>query len=278
MTELLLDTRHGRLALRRAGQGDAVLLLHGIPGSGSSWAAVADRLSQHATVLVPDLLGFGGSSRPRELATLHASGQADALEDALDALALDAVTVVGHDFGGPVGLLLTGRRPSRVVRLGLLATNAFPDTPVPFPLSLIRRPVLGPLLGPVLFSRLSQAALLWVGAGRPRPRLDRAAHLGDAAQVRAVGTIFAGSLQNMDRLYGPVRHRLENWTGPTMVAWGDRDPFFPVTQGARTAAVAGTTLTVFPGAGHFLPQERPGEVAAAIGSLLQCPVASPADG
>lgn len=278
MDEFVVTTRHGRLVMRRTGEGDAVLLLHGIPGSGNSWAEVTALLSEHATVLVPDLLGFGGSSRPRDLATLHASGQAEALEDALDALAIDTVTVVGHDFGGPVALVLTERRPPRVVRLGLLATNAFPDTPVPFPLSLVRRPMIGPLLVPLLFSRLSQAAMLSAGAGRPRPRLGRAAHLGDAAQVRAVRTLFAGSLRDMDRLYTPVAQRLQSWTGPAMVAWGDRDPFFPVPQGERTAAVAGTTLTLFPGAGHFLPQERPAQVAAAIGALLRTRIATPAGG
>ena len=82
----------------------------------------------------------------------------------------------------------------------------------------------------------------------------------------------------MDQLYTPVQRQLENWRGPALVAWGDRDPFFPVAQGERTAAAAGTTLTLFPGAGHFLPQERPAEIAAAIGTLLRTRIAAPSAG
>ena len=52
-----------------------------------------------------------------------------------------------------------------------------------------------------------------------------------------------------------------------LVGWGDRDPFFPVEQGERTAAAANARLRVFEGAGHFLPHERPTEVADEIAAL-----------
>lgn len=269
MGEFTVATRRGAMALTRAGQGEPLLLLHGIPGSRATWSAPADLLADAAQVLVPDLLGFGRSSRPRDLETLHARGQAEALADVLDGLGVETVTVVGHDFGGPVALMLAGLLPGRVRGLGLLASNVFPDTPVPFPLSLLHLPALGRHLGPVLFSRPSLATMLATGAGRPRPRLDRASHLGDAEQVRAIRTIFEGSLRHLADLYAPIEEQLTRWSGPTFVAWGDRDPFFPVAHGERTATTAGTTLTLLGGAGHFLPQERPAEVAAAVTTLLE---------
>lgn len=55
------------VAYRRAGSGPSVLLLHGIPGSAASWQPVATRLPGTFDVIVPDLLGFGDSSRPRSL-------------------------------------------------------------------------------------------------------------------------------------------------------------------------------------------------------------------
>ena len=268
MDRLEVDTRHGRMALTRMGTGPVVLLLHGVPGSSDSWRDVVPLLSGDATVLVADLLGFGGSSRPSELATLHAEGQAEAVADVLDALGLDDVTVVGHDFGGPVALTLAGRRPDLVARLGLLATNTFPDTPIPFPLSTLFWPVVGGRMGAVLFSRPFLSAVLVMGAGRPRPRIDRRTHLGDAGQLRTIRTVFEGSLRRLAELFAPVQRRLESWSGPVVVAWGDRDPFFPLAEGERTAAAAGVPLTVLGGAGHFLPQERPREVAAAVRDLL----------
>ena len=52
-----------------------------------------------------------------------------------------------------------------------------------------------------------------------------------------------------------------------LVGWGDRDPFFPLEQGERTAAAANARLHVFRGAGHFLPHERPAEVAREIAAF-----------
>lgn len=268
MTKLQIDTRHGRMALTRSGTGQPVLLLHGIPGSADSWRQVARQLEHHAEVLVPDLLGFGSSDRPCDLATLHAHGQAQALADVMAALDLGPVAVVGHDFGGPVALLLTREARGTVNRLGLLATNTFPDTPVPMPLAMLTWPGVGRLAAPALFSRASLALMLRTGTGTPRPRLDRHAHLGDARQSKAIRTIFEGSLRNLAEVYMPVQQQLQAWSGPAFVAWGDRDPFFSVEQGRRTAAAAGARFAPFPEAGHFLPEERPDEIAAEIAALL----------
>lgn len=108
------------------------------------------------------------------------------------------------------------------------------------------------------------------------------AHLGDRWQSRAIRTVFEGSLRNLSELYTPVQQQLQAWSGPAFVAWGDRDPFFSVEQGRRTADAAGAAgaagahFMLFQNAGHFLPQERPDEVAAGIAALLDTPLEVPA--
>ncbi|MGH9151732.1 MAG: alpha/beta fold hydrolase [Acidimicrobiales bacterium] len=143
-----------RMAVRCWGRGFPVVLVHGIPGSARTWGGVARRLAERHRVAVPDLLGFGSSTRPTAARQLHAEGQADALGDALDALGIDRMVLVGHDFGGPVAVTCASRRPERVAGLVLLATNAFGDSPVPFPLSLVTAPVVGPAASRLLFSGL----------------------------------------------------------------------------------------------------------------------------
>jgi pimeloyl-ACP methyl ester carboxylesterase len=219
-------------------------------------------------LVVPDLLGFGASAKPEGLHELHALGQARALASMLDELGIEQFAVVGHDFGGPVALCLAGLRPASLTHLGLFATNAFPDTPVPFPLSTVTWPVLGGLSRRLLFSRPSLRMMLRTGAGRPRPALDEAVYLGGADQLRSIRTIFAGSLRALDELYRPVEAQLARVDVPVLVGWGDRDPFFPVAQGERTASALGTALRIYPGAGHFLPGERPDEVASDIARLV----------
>lgn len=245
-----------------------LLLLHGIPGSGAAWRRVTDHLPGEVEVVVPDLLGFGASRRPETPEALHAVGQALALAHLLDELDTAPVVVVGHDFGGPVALALLGLRPDQISGLGLLATNTFPDTPIPFPLSTLTWPLLGPAAAAALLSRPALALVLRSGVGRPRHRLAAADYLGDRAQQHAIRTIFHASLTRLSELYQPIQDQLERIDVATLVGWGERDPFFSIAHGERTAAAAGVPLRVYPGAGHFLPEERPADIAADIAALI----------
>lgn len=257
------------LAYRRAGSGPTVVLLHGIPGSAASWQLVSAELPGSFDVIVPDLLGFGASSRPRSLDDLHAPAQAAALAELLDELGLETATVIGHDFGGPIALTLASSRPALISALGLLATNAFTDTPIPFPLSMVTMPLIGPLARRGLFSRPSLRMMLRQGVGRGSTPPDPQTHLGGRDQQHAIATIFAGSLTRLAELYGPVEAALGQIDVPAFVGWGDRDPFFDLAQGERTAATLGVELRVYAGAGHFLPHERPHDVAADIAALAE---------
>lgn len=259
-----------RMAVRCAGQGFPVVLLHGIPGSAQTWDGVARRLAERHRVVVPDLLGFGASARPPAARQLHAEAQADALGDALDGLGIERMVLVGHDFGGPVAVTCASRRPERVAGLALLATNAFGDSPVPFPLSLVAAPVVGPAAARLLFSRPSLAMMVRRGCGPGAPPPDLARYLGDRGQAASVRTIFTASLRHLAELYGPIEDALGRVAAPTLVGWGDHDPFFSVDQGRRTArAVEGAELRIYHGAGHFLPEERPAEVAEDIARLAE---------
>ncbi|MGW7793352.1 alpha/beta fold hydrolase [Streptomyces tricolor] len=106
------------LNVATAGQGPAVLLLHGFPHTWRLWSEVIGPLARRHRVIAPDLRGFGASDRPADgydagtLAT-----DAEALLDALDA---GPAAVVGIDLGTPPAFLLAMRRPGRVRRLVLM--------------------------------------------------------------------------------------------------------------------------------------------------------------
>jgi pimeloyl-ACP methyl ester carboxylesterase len=257
------------MAYRRTGDGPAVILLHGIPGTGASWEPTVSELPATLDVIVPDLLGFGASRRPRELDDLHVHAQATALGRLLDELGLDSVAVIGHDFGGPIAVTLASSRPGTVGAIGLLATNTFTDTPIPFPLSLVNVPLIGALARRGLFSKPSQRMMLRRGVGPDCAPPDPETHLGDRRQQRATATIFAGSLTRLGELYAPVEAALGRLDVPAFVGWGDHDPFFAVAHGERTAAALHAGFRIYEGAGHFLPHERPFEIAADIVTLVE---------
>ncbi len=254
------------MAYRRAGGGPTVVLVHGIPGQGRAWERVEADLSASFDVVTPDLIGFGQSDGPNRPAidSVGPAAQEAALEGLLDDLGVRSATVVGHDFGAPVGVLLAAARPDLVSALSLLSGNTFPDTPIPFPLSLTTAPVIGGLFSRLLFSGPSLAFMLRQGTGPGSAPPDAGVYLGDRRQRRTIAAIFSGALTRLQELYTPVAAALEDIDVPVLVGWGDQDPFFPVAQGERVATVANGRLCLFEGAGHFLPHERPSEVAREI--------------
>lgn len=257
------------MSILEEGRGPVVILLHGIPGSSLSWAQTTKQLSDHHRVLTPDLLGFGESSRSFDPETLHAKGQTAIILEALDALGVERAVVVGHDFGGPVALTLLAQRPAFVTGLGLLSSNTFTDTPIPFPLTTTTWPVVGWLARKALFSSASLRMMIRQGVGTPKIDVGAASAVGDRAQAKAIATIFAMSLLQLVELYAPVEQALASVAVPSFVAWGDHDPFFSVEQGRRTARAIGARFELLGGAGHFLPAERPAEVASLITDLVR---------
>lgn len=257
------------MAYRRAGTGPTVVLLHGIPGQGRAWHKVQTALGERFDVVVPDLIGFGESDRlsGSTIDNVGPAAQAAHVANLLDELCVRRATVVGHDFGAPVSVLLAATRPELVAAVAILAGNTFPDTPIPFPLSLTTVPVVGAVFSRLLFSAPSLRLMIRQGTGPGLAPPDTDVYLGDRDQRRTIATIFAGALTRLAELYSPVAAALENLHVPVLVGWGDRDPFFPIEQGERTAAVADARLHVFGGAGHFLPHERPDDVAGQISAL-----------
>ena len=242
------------------------VFLHGVPGSASGWRRVIAQLEGHRT-LAPDLRGFGGQPPAAHDDELLAPAQARHVLAAMDHAGFDRVVLVGHDFGGPVAAHLIALAPERVEALAVLATNAFPDTPIPFPLSTLNWPVVGGTASRLLFSRASLAMMLRTGVGRPKVEIDSSAYIGDKVQHASISAIFGNSLRRLRELYSPVEEALRRVTVPVLVAWGDRDPFFPVSVGERTAALfANARFRLYEGAGHFLPEERPDDV---VGDLLE---------
>lgn len=257
------------LSTHQAGSGSPILLLHGFPGSAMAWRSVMARLAVDHRVIAPDLLGFGGSSKPRRAADLWVNQQATAVAEVLRQLGVTRVAVVGHDFGGPVAVALVARHPDLVSHLVLSATNVFPDTPIPMPVRAVTWPVVGRMVERLLFSRRGLASVLTSAVGRPVVVLDPTTYLGGDQQVRATRVIFAWSLRNLAALYESMPSVLDSVRVPSLVIWGTRDPFFPVAVADRTAAaIPGGRLAILEDAGHFLPEERPDEFADLVADLV----------
>jgi pimeloyl-ACP methyl ester carboxylesterase len=265
---LRLPVGPGSLHAERYGHGGTpIVLLHGFGTCTFLWREVAPQLAiaRHTAVAL-DLLGHGESDRPIE-ADFGVAAQAEYLDRALTALRMARAVLVGVDVGGGVALRLAATRPDRVAGLVLVNTVAFEHMPgrdvrtlqrntarVAFRLS---RGMFGasPLLAPVLKGSVADPARmperLIARYLAPFVGRDGVTHLLDLAR-----SLRTEEVEEID---------LACVAAPTLVVWGEADPWVPAEVPTRLLhAVPGARLARVPGVGRLVPEEAPDELADLI--------------
>jgi pimeloyl-ACP methyl ester carboxylesterase len=258
-----------------AGEGPAVVLVHGLAGSSTTWHGVGPALAERFTVVAPDLMGHGESAKPRGDYSLGA--YASGIRDLLVALEIDRATFVGHSLGGGVAMQLAYQFPERCERLVLVASGGLGRGVSPF-LRAVSLPgseyVLGVALAPWLHARLDTAGSVVRRLGwRPddtlaevwrsyRTLTSAAARAAFVHTVRSVIDVTGQRVSAMDRIYLAAAM-------PTLIVWGDRDRVIPVSHAHDAhAAIPGSRLEILEGSGHFLPIERPDWFAEVLVDFL----------
>lgn len=253
------------MALHQLGSGRPIVLVHGLMGGRDTWREVGERLvTAGYRVVVPELIGFGQSDRVAGIDDLWLDAQARALHAALGARLPDGALFVGHDYGGPTIVELFRRAPHLVRGIVVISCNLTADTPVPFPLSSWSWPLLGNTMRRLVLSRHAMALTMRLAVERPAA-LPVSLYLGDERQFAAIQTIFTHAIRELSARYGSVHATLPTIDVPTIVVWGDGDPFFSVAEGRRMAAlIPDASFVVLPECGHFAPEEQPAAVADVI--------------
>ncbi|HEY3357282.1 MAG TPA: alpha/beta fold hydrolase [Polyangia bacterium] len=267
-----LDVGGARMHVMEQGRGLPVLLLHGNPTWGFLWRKVAAALTGAPLRLVmPDLVGLGLSDKPRDLAAHSLLAHARWLGALLDALALERLVFVGQDWGGPIGLRALADRPGLLAGLVLLNTGVAAPRPG-LRGSLFHRVARLPLASDLLFRGLG-FPLGWLHRVQGDPGSirgdvarayrfplrwpDNAAPLALARMVPDSTT--HPSVPDLVRCEELVR----GFTGPSALVWGDRDPILGRAR-ARLERLLPRARVTRTAAGHFLQEEVPDEIAAAI--------------
>src|SRR3954454_3218946 len=250
---------HGHLvSYQRAGWGPLLVLVHGIAGSSDTWNDVIEPLAERYTVVAPDLLGHGESAKPRGDYSLGA--YASGIRDLMAALGHDRATVVGHSLGGGIAMQMGYQFPQRVERLVLVDSGGLGRE-----VNLLLRAATLPgseIVLPLMVHRYIRGAV--GGIGRVFGALGFKPGSDLQGIVEGFGSLTTGEAQRaflhtarsiIDRSGQRVsaRHRLYLAADmPTLIVWGDRDPMIPVSHAYDThAAIPGSRLEVFAGAGHF---------------------------
>ncbi len=256
-----------RLAYRRAGAGEPVLLVHGITTHSFLWEGVLQRLAaagRHDVVAV-DLLGCGGSDKPLD-ASYAIKAHADLVGRFCAALGLGRVHLVGHDLGGGIAQIVAVRQPGLLRSLTLVNPVGYDYWPVQ-PITALRTPIIRQLL----LAAIDAGALRFiVRRGLFHKELATPALLAEylsplaTVEGRKAFVHFARCLDNANLM--EIAPDLRRLRVPTLVAWGMADAYLSPAIGARLAAdIPGARLERLPTAGHYVPLDEP----ALLAGLLQ---------
>ncbi|MFO0602229.1 MAG: alpha/beta fold hydrolase [Polyangiales bacterium] len=263
------DTPDGAIRYLDEGSGPAILLVHGTPSWSFEWRAQVADLARTHRVIAPDHLGFGLSDKPARADLLRPADHARRLLALVDALDLRDLTLVVHDFGGPIGLPVALDRPARV--RAVLAVNTWAWAHGHDPKIGRMSRLVASRFGRWLYLALNASPrfIVPMAFGR-RERLTARVHahyLGPfAARADRLATWVCGvELAASDPYYESLWARREALRGKLSLAWGTADPAFDGRYLARwRAAFPEAPVDAIEGAGHFPQEEEPARVTEAI--------------
>jgi pimeloyl-ACP methyl ester carboxylesterase/2-polyprenyl-6-methoxyphenol hydroxylase-like FAD-dependent oxidoreductase len=256
--------------LREAGRPDAreaVVFLHGNPGSSADWEPLLAAVGDDRRAVAWDAPGFGRSDAAGFPQTVAA--HAAFVGRALDALGIDRAHVVAHDFGGPWGLEWAVSDPDRFAGAVLIGTGALPGYRWHALARLWRTRIAGELFMATT-TRPGFRLLLRRGNKRPLPRrfVDRMYDDFDRGTRAAVLRLYR-SVPDVGAAGERRARALRALDRPALVLWGRHDPYLPVRHAERQrAAFPRAEVRVLDRSGHWPFVDDPAAVATALRGFL----------
>lgn len=270
------DIPHARISLLQAGDSDGspILFLHGYPDSGALWhPTVAHMDSDDYHYLIPDLPAFGQSTATKAY-SLSLENRAQFVEEVLLAGGVDMaeeepVTVVVHDHGGPFGLAWAVLHPEHLRALIITNTVFHRDYEWHYWARVWRKPLLGEfnMFIAQRFYKLWAREIKRGSKGMPEAHLLQTFKGMTPTMKRMALRLYRAT---DSELFAGWDHRLYDLVGkiPTLVLWGEQDPYIPLDFALRLQEY-GATLKLYPEYGHWLMMEAPQIIAHQIKSFLR---------
>ena len=255
--------------VRTDGEGETVVLVHGLPASSFLYRKVIGELAGRGLRPVAfDLPGLGLADRPTDF-DYSLSGLGLFVAAAVDALDIDRFHLVVHDAGGPIGFEAASRLLGRVQSLTVLNTIPEVDS-TPFPgefLARFTRKVGGPMSSVAVWRKMMYRVGILDRSAVPEAEVDayRDLALGPddgAAYLQIMRGLHAARGDKKD--YRPLLH-VDSAPYPVQVVWGAKDPILTMKRfGWRTLEATGlASMSIVP-ARHFLQEDQAPAVSALI--------------
>ena len=276
-----VKTSGARIALEHGGRGEPVLLLHGYPETHAMWHKVAPALARDYTVVCPDLRGYGDSSKPKGLpdhSNYSKRAMAKDMVEVMAALGHDSFHVVGHDRGGRVAHRLARDHGKRVKSLTVLdispTLKMYENTTMQFAKAYYHWFFLiqeAPL--PEKMLKAVGPAYLFKRLGRGKAGLKFFSKKAMAEYVRCFDPHSTCEDYRAAATIDLIHDKQDagrRINMPLLAIWGKQGViealFDPIRDWREVASnVHGRHLPC----GHFIPEEKPGELLAELRRFLR---------
>ena len=231
--------------VRQQGQGNPVLILHGWGSSSLSWGPVIEELARNNfCAYVPDLPGFGQSPEPP--AHWDLPDYTEFVHCLIREMGIQGCMLVGHSFGGRIGIQLASKHPQDIRLLALCGAAG-----------IVRHHTLKARV----FARISA-----IGKSLPLPQRHARKLLhflaGERDYYRASTTMRSVMSKTLQH---ELKGLLPSISCPTLLLWGSEDRATPVSDAKiAESLIPNNTLIVLSGYTHSLQRQAPQEVARHI--------------
>ena len=248
---------------------EAVVFVHGNPGSSSDWTALVDATGELGRAVAFDMPGFGRADKPPGF-DYQVSAYAEFLQGALAELGIERVHLVVHDFGGPFGLLWGLQHPQAWASVVLINVGIMPGYTWHTMARRWRTPVLGELIQAWIPRSAWRRAMQKANPkGLPPEFVDKMYDEYDRGTRRAVLKLYRATSDPGEtaRELGAAMSKLHK---PALVVWGAKDPFIGVEFAERQRDFFNVQdVAILEQSGHWPFQDDPQRVAQAIMPFLR---------
>ena len=249
-----MDVNGAHVHYRDEGKGEVIMLLHGTGASLQTWDGWTAELTKKYRVLRLDLPGFGltGPDGSHDYSMPHYVKFLDAFLTRLD---ISRVHIVGNSYGGHMAWEFAVAHPERTASLMLVDSAGYPRKKFPWTLQLARTPGLSAIFRWVTPRFLVRKTLLDV-YGDDSKVTDALVDRYDALQLRAGNR--EAFVERVKTNFPDDTAKLAALKMPSLVMWGDADPWIPIEYAHRFHdAIAGSELVVYQRVGHVPMEEVP---------------------
>lgn len=246
---LLTATAQGQFKEYGSADKPTILIIHGFPGNASDWDSAAKGLSDKYRVIVPDLIGFGATAqKDLPFSQLWLDSQSKNLQNILQEAKVDSFSILAHDFGVPIALYLTDKLHGKLSKLILTAGNTLSDPPLNPIMKAVPKPIIGGIAKGFLFSKFSINMMRTMGTKKGKIYPVKNTKI----ERQALKTIFATALEDMHGYFLPIEQIAETINTKTLIIWGEKDPFFPVSHATRMKdKMKNAEIIIYQKVGHY---------------------------